>query len=62
MAPELIRREAYTSKVDVWSLGIISYQLLSGKTPFEARSLKLIDWNILNKNVTFRGEDWSDIS
>ena len=62
MAPELIKREAYTCKVDVWSLGVITYQLLSGKTPFEARSLRLIDWNIVNKKVTFRGEEWSDIT
>jgi serine/threonine protein kinase len=62
MAPELVKREAYTSKVDIWSLGVITFQLLSGKTPFEARSLRLIDWNILNKKVSFRGDDWSDIS
>jgi serine/threonine protein kinase len=62
MAPELIKREAYTSKVDVWSLGVITYQLLSGKTPFEGKSLRLIDRNILTKEVTFGGQDWSDIS
>ena len=28
MAPEIYRREEYTSKVDVWSLGVIAYQLL----------------------------------
>jgi serine/threonine protein kinase len=28
MAPEIYKRESYTSKVDVWSLGIIAYQLL----------------------------------
>jgi serine/threonine protein kinase len=28
MAPEIYKRENYTSKVDVWSLGIIAYQLL----------------------------------
>lgn len=28
MAPEIFRKENYTSKVDVWSVGIIAYQLL----------------------------------
>lgn len=28
MAPEIFKREDYTSKVDVWSLGVITYQLL----------------------------------
>lgn len=51
MAPELVKREVYTEKIDVWSLGVISYQLLSGKTPFESRSIKKIDFNICNKEV-----------
>ena len=65
MAPELVNRAPYTEKIDVWSLGIITYQLLSGRTPFESRNLKKIDWNILNKEITFqntKSEDWSDIS
>ena len=63
MSPELVRSQAYTEKVDVWSLGIVTYQLLSGRTPFESRSLKKIDWNIKHKPITFTNqEDWGDIS
>ena len=65
MAPELVKREPYTEKVDVWSLGVITYQLLSGKTPFESRNLKKIDWNIKHKQITFQSskkENWDDIS
>ena len=53
MAPELIKRQTYTEKIDVWSLGVITYQLLSGRTPFESRSIKKIDWNICNKEISF---------
>lgn len=65
MAPELVNRQPYTEKVDVWSLGVITYQLLVGKTPFEANSIKKIDWNINNKKVTFKStkeEHWDGIS
>ena len=30
MAPELVQHQKYSEKVDVWSLGVIVYQLLSG--------------------------------
>jgi serine/threonine protein kinase len=53
MAPELVNRKPYSEKVDVWSLGVITYQLLSGRTPFESRNIKRIDWNINNKQITF---------
>jgi serine/threonine protein kinase len=29
----------YTNKVDVWSVGILAYELLVGATPFEAVSV-----------------------
>ena len=30
MAPEIIMKELYNEKVDIWSIGIITYMLLSG--------------------------------
>ena len=63
MAPELVRAQAYTEKVDVWSLGVVAYQLLSGRTPFESRSLQKIDWNIKHKPISFNNRsEWGDIS
>ena len=35
MAPEIIEsRNPYDQKVDLWSLGVIIYQIFTGKTPF----------------------------
>ena len=34
LAPEIIRREPYSFPVDWWTLGILSYEILYGKTPF----------------------------
>jgi serine/threonine protein kinase len=44
MAPELLQDSSYNEKVDIWSLGVITYMLLSGKNPFPGR----------NKNETTR--------
>jgi serine/threonine protein kinase len=35
LAPEILRQEKYTEKVDVYAYGIICWELISGKHPFE---------------------------
>ena len=48
LSPELCDRRPYDAKSDVWSLGVVLYELLTGKPPFRARSqqelfLKILD-------------------
>ena len=37
MAPEVLRGENYEAPADVYSYGIILYELLTGKVPYENR-------------------------
>lgn len=34
LAPEMVRGERYDERVDVWSLGVLCYEFLFGKSPF----------------------------
>jgi serine/threonine protein kinase len=34
LAPEVVRRQPYNRKIDWWALGILTYELLYGSTPF----------------------------
>ena len=62
MAPELVCHQKYNEKVDIWSLGIITYQLLSGLTPFDANRMEDINNNIVNKEVSFKSTGWRNVS
>ena len=47
MAPEIMKYKNYTIKADLWSIGIIMYQMLVGKPPYNAKTfyqlVKMID-------------------
>ncbi|KAH6672867.1 hypothetical protein B0J14DRAFT_482596 [Halenospora varia] len=36
MAPEILRYEKYDAKADLWSVGTVLYEMVSGKPPFRA--------------------------
>jgi len=38
MAPEIMRDKKYTHKADLWSVGVIMYEMLTGKLPFKSRT------------------------
>ena len=40
MAPQILKKTSYTTKCDIWSAGIIFYELLVGKLPWYATSEK----------------------
>mmetsp|Transcript_9628 Transcript_9628/g.18766 ORF Transcript_9628/g.18766 Transcript_9628/m.18766 type:complete len:463 (-) Transcript_9628:35-1423(-) len=55
MAPEIFNRENYSYKVDVWSLGALSYEILTGKPAFVCTTLQELR-SLQRKPVTFPPE------
>ena len=39
MAPEVMQKSNYSSKCDIWSIGVIYYQILHAKLPWNGRNL-----------------------
>jgi serine/threonine-protein kinase ULK/ATG1 len=49
MAPEILRYDKYGPEADLWSVGTILYEMLSGKPPFNgiySPTIVIIDSNI----------------
>jgi eukaryotic-like serine/threonine-protein kinase len=49
MAPEQIRGEAVGSQADLWALGIVLFELLTGKRPFRGDYEQAMAYSILNE-------------
>jgi serine/threonine protein kinase len=61
-SPEIVKKEPYDSKTDVWSLGIVAYSVLRGKLPFVTESKKETIENIISLEIQFSNEKWRHIS
>ena len=43
MAPEVILGEGYSYSVDIWSMGVIMYELVCGTVPFGESTLDMME-------------------
>jgi len=46
MAPEVLNGLNYNEKADLWSIGVILFELLTGNPPFQAKSMKELHYKI----------------
>ena len=60
LSPEIVKGESYDYRIDIWDLGVILYEMICFKNPFEAKSISTSYMNIVkgkipeieNKNVS----------
>ncbi|CAG5130258.1 unnamed protein product [Candidula unifasciata] len=62
IAPEILARQPYTSQVDLWAIGVITYVLLSGTMPFDDEDRTQLYRLIIKGKYSFAGQHWKDIS
>ncbi|KAI0175775.1 calcium/calmodulin-dependent protein kinase 1 [Hypoxylon sp. FL1284] len=61
-APEVMLKKGHGKPVDMWSLGVITYTLLCGYSPFRSENLQDLIEECSNGKVVFHERYWRDVS
>lgn len=62
MAPEMIKAEKYDAQIDIWSLGVMLYYLVSGHLPFHQRTQKELFAQICFGTLDFDHHEFDYVS
>jgi NIMA (never in mitosis gene a)-related kinase len=47
LSPEIVQSKPYNSKTDIWSMGVMLYELCALRPPFDAPSIHLLSMKII---------------
>ena len=61
-APEVMMKRGHGKAVDMWSLGVITYTLLCGYSPFRSENLQDLIEECRNGRIVFHERYWKDVS
>ncbi|KAJ5983698.1 hypothetical protein N7481_005797 [Penicillium waksmanii] len=61
-APEVMLKQGHGKAVDMWSLGVITYTLLCGYSPFRAENLTDLIEECRGGRIIFHERYWKDVS
>jgi len=53
MAPEIFESDLYNASVDIWSMGILLYEIIHGYSPFKGKTAFKIFSNIIKFKIDF---------
>ena len=60
MAPEILAGEKHTKAVDIWALGVMTYEFLAGVPPFNSETIVEIFEKIQKNQISFPPEYFSE--
>ena len=54
-APEIFEQKPYTNKVDMWSVGVVLYNMIKGTQPFSNKDIDNVKEQVLHKDIDYKG-------
>ena len=56
LAPEIIKEKGHDEKVDIWCIGVLLFELMTGSVPFQGKDIESLKSNILHLKITWPKE------
>jgi len=53
LAPEIIKEQGHDEKVDIWCIGVLCFELITGNVPFQGNDIDTLKDNILHLKITW---------
>ena len=60
LAPEIIKEKGHDEKVDIWCIGVLLFELMTGSVPFQGKDIESLKSNILHLRINWPKEMNSD--
>ena len=62
LAPEMVNKKGHDTSVDIWALGVLCFELLTGKLPFRGKNTAELFSNIGALNIKWPGNDFNPLA
>ena len=62
LAPEMVNKKGHDTSVDIWALGVLCFELLTGKLPFRGKNTVELFSNIGALNIKWPGNDFNPLA
>ena len=53
LAPEMINSKGHNEKVDIWCIGVLLFELITGKVPFRGKDIDTLKYNIRTMKIAW---------
>ena len=61
LAPEIIKEQGHDERVDIWCIGVLLFELITGSVPFRGNDIETLKSNILHLKITWPKEMNPDV-